>query len=94
MSMVLVHVASPAAASAVKQLQMLAERTGMREFVARAHLYRHALGQSDALDAAHSAALAVDNPALRRRLDDPLTAVLNPDASAKRRVKQYNGSRS
>jgi tetratricopeptide (TPR) repeat protein len=94
LSMVLVQVASPAAASSVRQLQTLAERTGMREFVARAHLYRHAMGQSDALDAAHSAALAVDNPALRRRFDDPMTAVLNLASTSKRRVKQHNGSSS
>lgn len=45
-------------------LLQLATRAGMPEAVVRAHVYRHALGQAGALDAARLAAAGLDNPEL------------------------------
>jgi DNA-binding SARP family transcriptional activator len=47
-------------------LEALATRTGMREFAARAHLYRSRLGDRAAADAAGVLAAEVDNPAVLR----------------------------
>jgi DNA-binding SARP family transcriptional activator len=47
-------------------LEALASRTMMREFLARAYLHRSALGDPDALAAAQLIASDVDNPALHR----------------------------
>jgi DNA-binding SARP family transcriptional activator len=48
----------------VSDLEALASRTMMREFLARAYLYRSALGDADALEAARMVAAEVDNPML------------------------------
>jgi hypothetical protein len=48
----------------VSDLEALASRTMMREFLARAYLYRSALGDVDALEAARMVAAEVDNPVL------------------------------
>lgn len=48
----------------VADLASLASRTMMREFLARAYLYRSMLGDAAALDAARVVAADVDNPAL------------------------------
>jgi hypothetical protein len=49
-------------------LEALASRTMMREFLARAYLHRFELGESDALEAAEMVAADLDNPALERML--------------------------
>jgi tetratricopeptide (TPR) repeat protein len=50
----------------VADLEALASRTMMREFLARAYLYRHDLHDADALTSAEMVAADVDNPALHR----------------------------
>ena len=62
------------AATWVQDLETLAARTMMREFLARAYLHRHALGDPDAFAAAELVAADVDNPALRRRITDRAAA--------------------
>jgi tetratricopeptide (TPR) repeat protein len=52
----------------VMDLEALASRTMMREFLARAYLHRFELGESDALEAAEMVAADLDNPALERKL--------------------------
>ncbi|MFI0356951.1 BTAD domain-containing putative transcriptional regulator [Actinomadura sp. 9N407] len=52
----------------VASLAELAARCGMREFVVRAHLHRHRLGDPAALPSARLLAADIDNPALIRRL--------------------------
>lgn len=52
----------------VADLEALAAHTMMREFLARAHLYRAALGAPGAPHAARVVAAGVDNPALHRRI--------------------------
>jgi DNA-binding SARP family transcriptional activator len=49
-------------------LLQLATRANMPEMVARAHVFRHALGQAGALDAARLAAAGLDNPEVDRLL--------------------------
>lgn len=49
----------------VDDLEALATRTGMREFVARAYAHRGRLGSKDAAEAARVLAAEVDNPALQ-----------------------------
>ena len=61
---------SAQAAQWAEKLAFLAARTGMRELVVRAHLYRGRLGQEGALEAARLLAAEIDNPAL----DSPLAA--------------------
>jgi DNA-binding SARP family transcriptional activator len=58
----------------IADLEALASRTMMREFLARAYLYRHDLGDPDALRAAELVAARVDNPALHERLRHAKTA--------------------
>jgi hypothetical protein len=48
----------------IDDLEALATRTGMREFVARAYAHRGKLGDRAAADAARVLAAEVDNPAL------------------------------
>ncbi len=52
------------AAHWIAELEALATRTGMREFVARAYLHRSLNGDRDAADAARVLAAEVDNPAV------------------------------
>ena len=52
----------------VANLEALSSRTGMREFLARAYLYRFDLGDVEALAAAELVAADVDNPVLHDRL--------------------------
>ena len=52
----------------VSDLEALASRTGMREFLARAYLHRFDLGDVGALEAAELVAAHVDNPVLHERL--------------------------
>ncbi len=58
------------ARSLTDALAVLAARCEMREFVARAHVHRRRLGDVDALDAARLLANGIDNPILRRAIDD------------------------
>ncbi|HXF72793.1 MAG TPA: hypothetical protein VNO79_09325, partial [Actinomycetota bacterium] len=57
------------ARSWVGDLELVAGRTMIREFLARAYRYRHDLGDPDALGVALALAAEVDNPALRRRIE-------------------------
>ncbi|OLT10700.1 hypothetical protein BJF78_05125 [Pseudonocardia sp. CNS-139] len=52
-------------------LQQLAARCEMREFVVRAHLHHGLLGDTAALAAARRLATEIDNPALVRMVEDP-----------------------
>ena len=52
----------------VNDLESLAGRTGMREFLARAYLHRASLGAEGALQTASLLAAEIDNPALHRLL--------------------------
>jgi len=54
----------------VSDLEALASRTGMREFLARAYLHRFDLGDVGALEAAELVAADVDNPVLHERLSE------------------------
>ena len=58
----------PQARRWVADLETLTARTGMRDLLSRAHLYRHALGQSSALAAATLVAADVESPALERAI--------------------------
>lgn len=53
----------------VDELEHQAASTGMREYVARAYLHRHKLGNEEALDAARELAGSVPNPALHELLE-------------------------
>jgi DNA-binding SARP family transcriptional activator len=53
----------------IADLEALAGRTMMREFLARAFLYRSAMEGGDALEAARMVAADVDNPALGRAIE-------------------------
>ena len=59
----------PLAAAWVTDLGSLSERCTMREFSVHAYLYQHALGDRDALAAARTLALGVENPHLSELLD-------------------------
>ena len=59
----------------IDDLESLAGRTGMREFVARAYLYRARLGDRAALEAAALIAADVQNPALVEELEDERKAI-------------------
>ncbi len=52
----------------VNDLESLAGRTGMREFVARAYVHRAGLGAEGALETARLLAAEIDNPALHQLL--------------------------
>jgi DNA-binding SARP family transcriptional activator len=54
----------------VEELENSAASRGMREFVARAHLHRHRLGDEKALDAAMVLAANIANPSLHETLDE------------------------
>lgn len=56
------------AATWVPDLEVLAARTMMREFLARAYLHRRQLGNAGVVGAAELIAAGVDNPALHRRI--------------------------
>ncbi len=58
----------PQAQRWVSDLEALTARTGMRDLLSRAHLYRHALGQGSALAAATLVAADVESPALERAI--------------------------
>jgi DNA-binding SARP family transcriptional activator len=58
--------AHPRAAAWIADLEALASRTMMREFLARAYLHRAALGDAGALEAARVVVAEVENPALAR----------------------------
>jgi len=53
----------------VQELEVGAAARGLREFVARAHLHRHRLGDDMALDAATVLAANIANPSLHEALD-------------------------
>lgn len=55
----------------IADLESLASRTMMRDFLARAFLHRAALGDPDALEAARIVAADVDNPTLGAALPSP-----------------------
>jgi DNA-binding SARP family transcriptional activator len=59
----------------VDVLVTLAARCDLRELVVRAHVHRHRLGDAAALPAARLLATDIDNPALRRLLDDAQPAM-------------------
>jgi hypothetical protein len=54
----------------VEELEANAASRGIREFVARAHLHRHRLGNEKALDAATVLAAHIANPSLHEALDE------------------------
>ncbi|MCU1392439.1 MAG: hypothetical protein JWM34_867 [Ilumatobacteraceae bacterium] len=58
------------AGSLTEQLSVLAARCELREMVARALVHQWRLGDAKALDAARLLADRIDNPGLRRALDD------------------------
>jgi DNA-binding SARP family transcriptional activator len=67
----------------INDLEALAGRTGMRDFLVRAYLHRHDLGDPTALDAAVLLASEVDNPYLhesiaRRREAFTIAGVVRP----------------
>ena len=64
----------------VEELEASAASRGMREFVVRAHLHRHRLGDEKALDAATVLAANIANPSLHEALDEarPLPARESP----------------
>ncbi|HEY8019213.1 MAG TPA: BTAD domain-containing putative transcriptional regulator [Actinomycetota bacterium] len=66
----------PRAAAWVTDLSSLAARCTMREFSVHAYLYRRDLGDGDALSAARTLALDVENPHLSRLLDGPEPSLL------------------
>ena len=59
----------------VGDLEALASRTMMRDFLTRAYVYRSALGDPDALSAARMLAADVDNPALERAIIERASAM-------------------
>jgi DNA-binding SARP family transcriptional activator len=61
----------------VEELEASAVSRGIREFVARAHLHRHRLGNEKALDAATVLAAHIANPSLHEALDE--ARLLPPD---------------
>lgn len=61
-----IAIGHPDAADVSERLLRLAGRTGLREFVVRAHVNRAALGVPGALDAARLLAADIDTPALDR----------------------------
>ena len=62
----------------VDELEERAASTGMREYVARAYVHRHRLGDEEALDAARVLASSVSNPALRELLEQGESAPSSP----------------
>jgi tetratricopeptide (TPR) repeat protein len=68
------------AARFVQELEASAASGGMREFVAKAHLHRHRLGDEIALDAATVLAANIVNPSLHEALDEarPISADRRP----------------
>ena len=54
----------------VEELEASASSRGIREFVARAYLHRHSLGDEEALDAATVLATNIANPSLHEALDE------------------------
>jgi hypothetical protein len=54
----------------VEELEASAASRGIREFVVRAHLHRHRLGNEKALDAAMVLAAHIANPSLHEALDE------------------------
>jgi len=71
-----VRTGHPRASAWVADLESLASRTMMREFLARAYLYRAALGDADALEAARIVAADVDNPVLDRMIAERASAIV------------------
>jgi tetratricopeptide (TPR) repeat protein len=59
------------AARFVDELEERAASTGMREYVARAYLHRHHVGDDDALEAARMMASGISNPTLHEALEGP-----------------------
>lgn len=52
----------------INDLETLSARTGMREYLVRAHLHRHRLGDATALEIARLIAVDIDNPHLQEQL--------------------------
>lgn len=67
----------PRAAAWITDLGSLAGRSGMREFSVNAYRYRWETGETDALDAARTLSMAVENDHLHRLLDDGRRPALN-----------------
>ena len=67
----------PRAAAWITDLGSLAGRSGMREFSVNAYRYRWETGETDALDAARTLSMAVENDHLHRLLDDGRPPALN-----------------
>jgi hypothetical protein len=67
----------PRAAAWVTDLGSLAGRSGMREFSVHAYRYRWEMGETDALDAARTLALEVENDHLQRLLEQERIPALN-----------------
>jgi DNA-binding SARP family transcriptional activator len=69
----------------VNDLESMGGRTGMREFVAHAYLYRARLGEVGAIESARHLAAEIDNPALDALLRSPVPR--SPAAGARSRPK-------
>jgi hypothetical protein len=67
----------PRAAAWVTDLGSLAARCTMREFSVHAYLYQADLGDRDALAAARTLALGVENPHLSRLVDGTAPSLLH-----------------
>jgi hypothetical protein len=59
----------PEASIWVDELQGIAARSGMREFTARAHMHRAALGETSSAEAARLLSNEIDNPVLNTWID-------------------------
>ena len=67
----------PTAAAWVTDLGAFAGRSGMRELSVHAYLYRREMGEKDALDAARTLALEVENDHLLHLLDEERVPAMN-----------------
>ena len=67
----------PRAAAWITDLGSLAGRSGMREFSVNAYRYRWEAGETDALDAARTMSMEVENDHLHHLLDEGRTPALN-----------------
>lgn len=59
----------------IGDLETLAARTGMREYLVRAHLHRHRMGDPSGLEVARALAVDIDNPHLHQQLALPTPRV-------------------
>jgi DNA-binding SARP family transcriptional activator len=82
---------APVAARWVGDLEALAARTMMRDFLARAYLYRFALGDPDALRSAELVASDVDDPILHARIREARTEATASGGTRPERRRRSSG---